>query len=73
MLTLRSLVDDMFASIEQIHAKGSIGVLLVEQRAVEALELCTTGYVLETGEMVLSGPPEMLLADGGIKHAYFGA
>jgi ABC-type branched-subunit amino acid transport system ATPase component len=33
-------------------------ILLVEQRVVEALELCDRGYVLETGRVVLEGPRE---------------
>ena len=67
-----AVVDNMFASIARIHAESGIGVLLVEQRAVEALELCTTGHVLETGQLVLSGPPQVLLADDSIKRAYLG-
>jgi branched-chain amino acid transport system ATP-binding protein len=38
-------------------------ILLVEQRVVEALELCDRGYVLETGRMVPHGPRQALQAD----------
>jgi len=47
-------------------------ILLVEQRVVEALELCDRGYVLETGRVVLGGDRQMLLADPRVQHAYLG-
>src|SRR5258707_675288 len=48
-------------------------ILLVEQRVVEALELCDRGYVLETGRVTLVGERETLLADPRVQHAYLGA
>jgi branched-chain amino acid transport system ATP-binding protein len=47
-------------------------VLLVEQRAVEALSSCDRGYVLETGRVVLEGDHERLLSDDRIRKAYLG-
>jgi len=67
-----AIVDDIFSSIAKIHAETEISVLLVEQRAVEALELCTSGHVLETGELVMSGTADQLLSDQRIKRAYLG-
>jgi branched-chain amino acid transport system ATP-binding protein len=47
-------------------------VLLVEQRAVEALESCDRGYVLETGRVVLQGGHDELLSDDRVRKAYLG-
>src|SRR5207237_547074 len=47
-------------------------VLRVEQRVVEALELCDRGYVLETGRVVLAGDRDALLADPRVQRAYLG-
>jgi len=46
--------------------------LLVEQRVVEALELCTRGYVLDTGRVVLEGPRATLLGNARVQSAYLG-
>ncbi|MGH7306383.1 MAG: hypothetical protein ACRELZ_24150 [Candidatus Rokuibacteriota bacterium] len=48
-------------------------ILLVEQRVVEALELCDRGYVLETGRVVLARERAALLADARVQRAYLGA
>ena len=47
-------------------------ILLVEQRVVEALELCDRGYVLETGPVALAGSYEVLLGDPRVQRAYPG-
>jgi branched-chain amino acid transport system ATP-binding protein len=44
----------------------------VEQNAAQALALADRGYVLETGEIVLSGTGKDLLADDRIRAAYLG-
>ena len=49
-----------------------MSVLLVEQNAAQALTLADRGYVLETGELVLSGTGAELLADDRIRAAYLG-
>lgn len=67
-----ALVDSILETIGRIHREGRITVLLVEQRAVEALELCTFGHVLEAGEIVLRGTPGELLADDRMKRFYLG-
>ena len=48
-------------------------IVLVEQRVVEALELCDRGYVLETGRVALAGDRPTLLADSRVQRAYLGA
>ena len=47
-------------------------VLIVEQNAAQALGLASRGYVLETGEIVLSGSGQDLLSDDRIRAAYLG-
>lgn len=66
------LVETIFERISQIHRETGLSVLLVEQRAVEALELCDYGYVIESGRLVLEGDRQQLLNDRRVKSAYLG-
>jgi branched-chain amino acid transport system ATP-binding protein len=65
------LVKTIFDTVREINKTG-VSILLVEQNARAALRLATTGYVLETGLIVLSGPANTLLADEGVRKAYLG-
>jgi branched-chain amino acid transport system ATP-binding protein len=67
------IVEGIFEAIAAIRRTRRITILLVEQRVVEALELCDRGYVLETGRVALTGDRETLLADPRVQHAYLGA
>ena len=67
-----TIVDDIFERIKQVHREHGLTVLLVEQRATEALESCDRGYVLETGRVVLEGPRDTLMSDARVKRAYLG-
>jgi branched-chain amino acid transport system ATP-binding protein len=67
------IVEQIFETIDRIRRQRRLTILLVEQRVVEALELCDRGYVLETGRVVLDGPREALLADPRVQRAYLGA
>jgi branched-chain amino acid transport system ATP-binding protein len=67
-----TVADAIFEAIMEIRRQKNLTVLLVEQRALEALESCQTGYVLETGRVVLSGPPEEFLSDDRVRQAYLG-
>ena|SRR2546425_287577 len=67
------VVEGIFEAIAALRRSRAITILLVEQRVVEALELCDRGYVLETGRVALSGGREMLIADPRVQHAYLGA
>ena len=49
------LVQQVFATIREINAQGTT-ILLVEQNALQALSIAHRGYVLQTGEVVLTGP-----------------
>jgi branched-chain amino acid transport system ATP-binding protein len=65
------IVEQIFDIVRGINADG-VSVLLVEQNARQALTLADRGYVLETGELVLSGTGGDLLADDRIRAAYLG-
>jgi len=65
------LVQEIFRTIREINAKGTT-ILLVEQNAHMALSVAHRGYVLETGEIVLSGPAGELAADENVRKAYLG-
>lgn len=65
------LVQTIFDIIREIHARG-IAILLVEQYARKALALADRAYVLENGEIVISGPAKELAQDPRIRAAYLG-
>lgn len=67
-----AIVDTIFERIVEIRRDKQLTVLLVEQRAVEALQSCDRGYVLETGRVVLEGDHEQLLSDDRVRKAYLG-
>ena len=65
------IVQAVFRIIEEIRKRGAT-VLLVEQNARMALKVADYGHVLETGRLVLGGPPDQLWADEAIAAAYLG-
>ncbi len=65
------IVKDIFSIIREINKKG-VTVLLIEQNANMALHTADIGYVLETGQITLSGSGKKLLADESVKAAYLG-
>ncbi len=65
------IVDEVFAVVEQIRAEGTT-VLLVEQNAQRALAAADHAYVMETGELVLEGDADELLANPKVVEAYLG-
>ena len=64
-------VEETFKVIRDLHRKG-VTLLLVEQNARKALSVADRGYVLETGEIVLSDRAERLAANPQVKKAYLG-
>lgn len=64
-------VNEIFDIIEKVSAGGTT-VLLVEQNAKKALSIADRAYVLETGNIVLSGDAKELMNDDSIKKAYLG-
>ncbi len=65
------MVDKIFEVVADIHARGTT-VLLVEQNASRALALATRGYVMDSGEVTMSGNARMLLEDPRVRAAYLG-
>ncbi len=65
------LVDAIFEVIREVNSQGTT-ILLIEQNALLALKTATRGYVLETGNMVLSGPAQDLVASPDVQRAYLG-
>ena len=65
------LVDQIFDTIRQLHARGTT-ILLVEQNARKALEVADRGYVIETGKIVLAEGAEELRENEMVQKAYLG-
>ena len=65
------LIEQVFAIVARIHADGT-PILLVEQNARVALAVSSAGYVLENGEIRLSGKAADLAADPDVRAAYLG-
>ncbi len=65
------IVQDIFKTIQEINAEGT-SVLLVEQNARYALSTASRAYVLQTGQILMSGDCKDLINDPKIKEAYLG-
>lgn len=65
------VVETIFEIIEKLNEDG-ITILLVEQNANLALSIADRGYVLETGEIKLTGTGKELLANDDVRKAYLG-
>ena len=66
------LVEQIFKIISDINAEGTT-VLLVEQNALMALGIARRGYILQTGEIVLTADSAQLADNPDVKKAYLGA
>ena len=66
-----SLVDELLARLVQVAAAGT-GILLVEQDAGAALEVCGYAYVLENGSVTLHGPAAEVMENPAVRSAYLG-
>jgi branched-chain amino acid transport system ATP-binding protein len=65
------MVDRIFEVVADIHSRGTT-VLLVEQNASRALALANRGYVMDSGEITMSGEAAALLRDPRVRAAYLG-
>ena len=65
------MVDKIFEVVADIHSRGTT-VLLVEQNASRALGLANRGYVMESGEITMTGEAQALLKDPKVRAAYLG-
>lgn len=65
------LVEQIFRVVQDINAQGTT-VLLVEQNALMALAIAHRGYVMQTGEIVLTDDARVLMQDEAVRKAYLG-
>ncbi|MCC9598172.1 MULTISPECIES: ABC transporter ATP-binding protein [Rubrivivax] len=65
------MVDKIFEVVNDIHQRGTT-VLLVEQNASRALGLANRGYVMDSGEITMTGDAKVLLNDPKVRAAYLG-
>ncbi|OHC69906.1 MAG: ABC transporter ATP-binding protein [Rhodocyclales bacterium GWA2_65_20] len=65
------MVQKVFEVIRAVAAQG-VTILLVEQNARLALEVCSRGYVMESGNITLTDTADNLLADARVQAAYLG-
>jgi branched-chain amino acid transport system ATP-binding protein len=65
------LVDEMFGVVEEVNRLG-VTVLLVEQNTEYALSIAHKGFVMESGQIALSGSGSELLANPAVRKAYLG-
>ncbi len=66
------MVQKVFETVLTVAASG-VTILLIEQNAKLALEVSHRGYVMESGEITLSGDAKALLHDPKVRAAYLGA
>jgi branched-chain amino acid transport system ATP-binding protein len=65
------MVDKIFEVVRDVSAQG-VTVLLVEQNAQRALQIADRGYVMDSGEITMTGSGKDLLVDPKVKEAYLG-
>ncbi len=65
------IVSQIFSIIKEINRQGT-AIILVEQNANKALEICDRAYILSVGHVQVSGTRDQLLADDTLSKAYLG-
>ena len=65
------MVDKIFEVVGDIHGQG-VTILLVEQNASRALQIASRGYVMDSGEITMSGDARKLLDDPKVRATYLG-
>jgi len=66
------VVRDLVQHLRELNASRGLALLLIEQNARLALDLCTRAYVLEAGRVVAEGPAAELAASPAVARAYLG-
>jgi branched-chain amino acid transport system ATP-binding protein len=66
------VIDEVFRAVKQLRDAGGVTVLLVEQLAYRALQLADRAYVLEQGQVRVSGNAAELLGSPEVRRAYLG-
>ena len=65
------LVDEVFRVVKKLKERG-MTILLVEQNVREALEICSRGYILQTGRIIQEGTGAELLQSNAVRKAFLG-
>jgi branched-chain amino acid transport system ATP-binding protein len=65
------MVDKIFEVVREVYAQG-VTVVLVEQNASRALQIADRAYVMESGNITMSGDAKQLLTDPKVRAAYLG-
>jgi branched-chain amino acid transport system ATP-binding protein len=66
------VIDNMFETIRRLNRELGLTILIVEQNATLALEMCDRAYVLETGQIRMEGRGSDLLHDERVMESYLG-
>ena len=66
------VVVEIFRIMRRINEEEKVSMLLVEQNAALALDLASHAYVLETGNVVMSGPSSVVKNDENVRKSYLG-
>jgi branched-chain amino acid transport system ATP-binding protein len=66
------IIDTMFETIVRLNRELGLTILLVEQNASLALEMCHRAYVLKTGQIIMEGTGKELLEDPRVRASYLG-
>jgi branched-chain amino acid transport system ATP-binding protein len=66
------VVEEVYAILQRLNEEEGLSILLVEQNATAALALADQAYLIETGEIVMSGPAADIGRDENVRRAYLG-
>ncbi|WP_340150442.1 ABC transporter ATP-binding protein [uncultured Sneathiella sp.] len=66
------IVQELFDILKRINAEEGVSMLLVEQNAALALELADHAYLLETGNIVISGTSQSIIENETVRRSYLG-
>ncbi|MDE3101641.1 MAG: ABC transporter ATP-binding protein [Chloroflexota bacterium] len=66
------IVDTLAEHLQDLNRRSGMAILLVEQNARLALDICSRAYVIEAGRIALSGPSEQLRSSPEVQAAYLG-
>jgi len=66
------IIENIFQTLVELNEKTGLTVFLVEQNVNLALDICQRGYVIETGQIILSGEREELINNKEVLRAYLG-
>jgi branched-chain amino acid transport system ATP-binding protein len=66
------IIENIFQTLVKLKEKADLTIFLVEQNAKLGLDICQRGYVIETGQIILSGPKDELFNNKEVLRAYLG-